>query len=105
MARLKISDPKLRARPTVETAARACGLSYGEVMSRCRAAQLVEARHIAMLALHRAGWSYPQIARGLGRSNHTTAIHGVRVAEGREADDPGFAAALSIAERVTRKEI
>lgn len=42
-------------------------------------------RFVAMWLLHRwAGLSYPETARALGLTNHTSAIYGVRVVE----DDP-----------------
>jgi chromosomal replication initiation ATPase DnaA len=104
VARLKIFDPKLRARPVVEAAADVCGLSYRQVMARRRLGPLVEARHMAMLALRRAGWSYPQIAAGLDLKDHTTCLHGVREALKRERADPGFSCALKIVERARPKE-
>lgn len=36
------------------------------------------AKHEACFRLRQLGWSYPKIARFMGRKNHTTIIHGVR---------------------------
>ena len=54
----------------------------------------VRARHAAALALRRIGLSYPEIARCVGWDDHSTAMSAVRHAEGREASEPAFAAAV-----------
>ena len=55
-------------------AARRCGVSYEEVMSRSREAYIVEARHEAILALARLGYPPQQIAREM-RMDHTTVLY------------------------------
>ena len=87
----------MSAQIILDAAARACGLSYDDVMRRCRKAELVEARHAAMLAMHRHGFTYPQIADACHLTDHTTVVHGVRKAANLERDDPGFAVVVSIA--------
>lgn len=88
----------------VRAAAQACGISYAELMSPRRTAELAEARFVAMLVLHRANWSYPNIAIATGRNDHTTCLHGVRQAQRLIAEDPGFAAAVGSVERQLLQE-
>jgi Bacterial dnaA protein helix-turn-helix len=47
------------------------------LLDRNRRQSFVMARFAVMLRLRQKGWSYPRIARALGRKDHTTAIHGV----------------------------
>lgn len=55
------------------------GLTMAELISPRRNAVLVWARQEAMWECRRqTSASLPQIARALGREDHTTAIHGIR---------------------------
>lgn len=69
-------------RPLREVILEVCdrrGLTMAELMSPRRNAVLVWARQEAMWECRRqTSASFPQIARALGRQDHTTAIHGVR---------------------------
>lgn len=78
-------------RPAVERAAYLCGFTYDRLIRRGREVAVAEARFAVMLALYREGWSFPQIAEATGRSDHTTAINGVKAAVALEQSDPGFA--------------
>jgi len=76
-------------------AERTFGLSMSRILQRCRKADLVEARHAIMLVMHEKGFSYAQIAFALKLKDHTTIIHGVRVAQKKQATDMGFSVAVS----------
>lgn len=52
-----------------------------DIMQRTRKAAVAKPRQALMLALHRDGHSLPAIAIALGMLDHTTVLHGVRVAE------------------------
>lgn len=84
----------IRAEPAVHAAAVVYGVTYAEVMSMRRAVPLPQARFAAMLALHRKHWSTPQLARAVGRDDHTTAMHGLKRAIELEQFDQRFARAV-----------
>ena len=53
-----------------------------DLISARRQRRIVEARHVAMWLMRRyTPLSHPQIAQALGRSDHSTAMHGVRKVE------------------------
>lgn len=79
----------------LDVAERTFGLPKSRIVQRCRKANLVEARHAIMLVMHEKGFSYPQIAFALKLKDHTTIIHGVRVAQKKQATDMGFSVAVS----------
>lgn len=67
-------------------------LSKVELLSRCRTAKYVEARHLAfylcrMLTPH----SYPDLGRRFGHMDHTSILHGVVKVAARMERDPVFA--------------
>lgn len=68
-----------------------------DMLSPRRTATMVRARHIAMyLARNLTSKSFPQIGRLMGRRDHTTILHGVKVIESRLTVEPGLV--LEIAE-------
>lgn len=60
------------------------GLTLSEIRSPDRSHHIARPRHEGMLIAYRAGYSLHMIGIYLHR-NHTTILHGVRVAEEREA--------------------
>lgn len=55
------------------------GLSPAAIRSKNRCQHYSRARHIVAYALRkRTAWSYPQIAKYIGRKDHTTALHGFK---------------------------
>jgi len=54
------------------------GVTLEEVREPGRKQKFVPAREEIARALRSRGWSFPRIARFLGRTDHTTAIHWVR---------------------------
>lgn len=86
------------ARALVLAAADLFGIRVAQVTGECREAINCEARFAVMLVLRRRGWSFPRIARAVGRSDHTTAMHGVRRAEQLERREPGFCLAVTMLE-------
>jgi chromosomal replication initiation ATPase DnaA len=59
-------------------ACQAAGISPVDLFSMTRKQRLAEKRFHVMWILRQRGWSYPRIAKRLGRTHHTTALHGVR---------------------------
>lgn len=86
------------ARALVLAAADLFGIRATQVTGETRETAPCQARFAVMLALRRLGWSFPRIARAVGRSDHTTAMHGVRRAEQLERREPGFCLAVSLLE-------
>lgn len=61
-----------------------------------RPQKIVRVRHAIAKALReRTDWSYPMIARYLGRTDHSTAIHACTMADERVEQDPKFARLLT----------
>ena len=56
----------------------AAGISMADLFKLTRAQHLAEKRFHVMWILRQRGWSYPRIAKRLGRTHHTTALYGVR---------------------------
>lgn len=54
------------------------GYELGMFTSPSRVKHLARARWVAMAALYRRGYSYQTIAVQLGRSDHTTVLHGLQ---------------------------
>lgn len=52
------------------------GISVGDITGRERTKLLARARHVAMLLLRERGMSYPEIAKAVGRVDHTTVMSG-----------------------------
>ncbi len=61
-----------------ELTAEIFGVSVSRLLGKCRSDKLAQARFALMLVYFELGWSYPRIATAVGRSDHTTAIHGVK---------------------------
>lgn len=99
-ARLDIEkQAALATRPGVLAAiGRAAAAEFGipavKLFGAGREPNLVAARWAAWLVAREwRGSSYPAIARAFGR-DHTSVIHGVRLATARCATDPGYFAAV-----------
>jgi len=58
------------------------GTTVREIRSRNQWRSIVEARHLAMTACRRLGYSYPRIAEAF-RRDHSTVIYAVRKTEAR----------------------
>lgn len=69
------------------------GLTLEDLMGPSRLKRITRVRQEAMWELRqRTKLSFPQIARRLGRTNHTTALHAFRRHEERLAEAQGRAA-------------
>lgn len=68
----------MSAQLILEHIAKTHGFTVAQLRGPWRHRKVVVARHEAMLWLRlKCSMSYPEIARALGRDDHTTAIHGV----------------------------
>lgn len=85
-------------RQMIEAAAYIFDTTPAQVTGESRSDNHCRARYAIMVALRRAGWSYPRIAARLGRRDHTTAIHGVRRGEAIARTDAGFRHAVALLE-------
>jgi chromosomal replication initiator protein len=90
----------LRAQPSageVQAAvAESFGLGLAEMLSQSRAAELVEARQLAMyMTRELTDMSLPQIARAFKRRDHTTVLHALRRVESRLERDPALGETLA----------
>jgi chromosomal replication initiation ATPase DnaA len=84
-SRADSSDPS-RANRIIRAVAAAHGLTFSQMISQRRQRNITRARQHAMWELREhTSLSYPQIARLLGRGDHTTALHGCRAHEARLA--------------------
>jgi chromosomal replication initiation ATPase DnaA len=84
-SRSESSDP-CRANRIARAVAKAHGLSFHEMISPRRHANIVRARQHAMWELRKnTSLSLPQIARIIGVGDHTTVLHGCRMHETRLA--------------------
>ncbi|GEM_PF-74439 len=74
----------LSARQVIEKTAKHFGIKVTEIKSASRSANIILPRQIAMYLLRtELHLSYPQIARELGRGDHTTAMHAIKKIEGK----------------------
>lgn len=72
------------------------GITYAELRGASRRQVFVRPRHVAMYICIRAlGYSFPQTARAVGRSDHTTVLIAVRRIAARMAVNPAFAAEVA----------
>lgn len=72
----------LTARQVVEKTARYFDLKASDIKSASRSQNIIVPRQIAMYLLRsELHMSYPEIARALGRSDHTTAMHSINKIE------------------------
>lgn len=68
-------------RQLMEAVARKHGVTEAQLKGPSRHKTIVKARHEAMLWLRiSCDMSYPEIAKALGRTDHTSAIHGAEKA-------------------------
>lgn len=76
--RVQIANIENRAtvRSIIAEVSQASGISRRDIKGPARFAHIVRARHAVCYIAHRAGVSYSQIARELGR-DHTTISHAV----------------------------
>lgn len=73
-------------RDLVDVVAQACGVDRQEIASSSRRREAVKARELLTVTAHEwCGASYPEIARLLGRRNHSTA-HGAAARFGRRPE-------------------
>lgn len=88
----------------VSVTARHFGLEPAAILGPGRSRSLARARSLAMyLARLLTGRSFAVIGRAFAGRDHTTVMHGTRIAATRLADERGFAAdAAVILERLTR---
>ena len=61
----------------VESVARDFGIDPIEMTGKSRRKRLVHARSVVAMLLKQRGWSYPRIARAIGRGDHSTALYAV----------------------------
>jgi chromosomal replication initiator protein len=67
-------------------------VSMNELLSERRGRHVSVARQAGyMLARDLTPYSFPRIARGFARIDHTTVMHGIRATENRVNSDPDFA--------------
>jgi chromosomal replication initiation ATPase DnaA len=88
-ARVEYPEPVHETEPfsfkgLVSRIALANGLTYEQLMSRTRVHRVSHARWEVFHALHKRGWSLPQIARHWGM-DHTTVLWGLRKIKQRKA--------------------
>jgi hypothetical protein len=84
----------IKSRRIVEVCAAHFRVSVDDVLGPSRLKPLVNARHVSMWILREMrGFSFPQIAKTMGKADHTTPLHGCRHVD----DTPALrAAALEI---------
>lgn len=84
---------RLSAPIVVREACRLAGISLTDFKSASKVAANANARKASVYVLHRRrpDLSWPQIARIVYRTDHTTAIHAFRAAEQKIAKSPEFA--------------
>ena len=70
------------------------GIGKSDLFGPSRCAEYCQPRVVVMLALHRLGMRYSQIATLTGRLNHTTAMNGVKRAKILVARYPDYAKLL-----------
>lgn len=59
----------------IQTVADALDVTYGEIIGLSRKARFVHARAVIVMVLRERGWSYPQCAKAINRSDHSTTIN------------------------------
>lgn len=74
----------------LDEAARLTGQRRRDIVGPCRERPLAYARFAVARAARRQSYSYGQIARHLGRVDHTTIMHAERRADELYANDPDF---------------
>lgn len=84
--RKSVDVVRLRMAQIAERIAASRGITLAELRGPSRQRPVAWCRQDAMLALRRAGYSASTIGRYF-RRDHTTVVHGVQAAEGRERGD------------------
>jgi chromosomal replication initiation ATPase DnaA len=77
----KLHDQTFDKRVALERARRgveAMGLEWGTIIARDRRGHVADTRHMVSKYLRDCGFSFPEIANALQRSNHTTSVYSVR---------------------------
>jgi hypothetical protein len=76
----------------VDAVALECGVSRADILGTDRRARIVEARHLAMYAVHDVirTLSLPVVGRLFGGRDHTTVLHAVRKIEQRLRAGPEY---------------
>ena len=92
---------KRKGHDIISAVQREFGLDRDTLTSNSRSRRIVRARQIAWYSMSRncPHISYPQMARMLGRSDHSTAIHGVHVVQNMVNRDAEFSAMVDRIER------
>ena len=99
-AKRRLAAAKSELEPIVDACAAHYGLFPVALLSRRRSAGLVRPRHIAMyLAREMTMCSFPEIAAALGRSDHTTAMHGAEKIAREIKTNPRIARDVAAIER------
>lgn len=70
----------------VQSVADDFGISYGELIGDMRHKTFVDARSVVGAVLKERGWSYPRMARAIGRRDHSTAMNWLTRLEHRKRD-------------------
>lgn len=82
----------------IDAVAEVTGVPRTDIMSTDRHPRVAIPRQIAMFLARESGsYSFPAIARAMGR-NHSTVIHGIRKVEG-SAEEPGMKPILAAARK------
>lgn len=85
----------IEARDLIRRAAELAGVSVDTLTSPQRTHKLAMHRWAVMGIMRNWGWSYPRIARALGRKDHTSAMNGVLQARRLRMESPAFADLLA----------
>jgi len=87
-AQLVADTGRIRMADIAEEVAWAHGMTVAQILGRNARREFSWPRQRAYLLCHRQGYSLGQIGRLFGGRDHTTIIHGIRAAEGREQGSP-----------------
>ena len=72
-----------RGNALLKRASERCGLALLELRSQRRHREVAAVRQVLMMLLTDQGFSLMQVARMLGRQDHTTVMHGARNARAK----------------------
>lgn len=80
----KYRKEKITPKQIMEIVASRCGVTIEDIISTSRKGMVVEARHIYCgIMKNYCGYTYDNIGETIGRRDHTTALHSVRVFNNR----------------------
>ena len=82
---------KLRVRDIITHAADITEVSREMIVGNCRVQKLARIRHAVYMVCREQGYSYPQIGAHVGGRDHSTIVHGVKVAQSFCERDKDFA--------------